>query len=128
MDNYASVLLGIRSAVKETLGRSAAEMTHGMTFRLPGNVTENYTVDANTDLENYSGRLRVAMSRVRLSPPRDTNQKDTFQYKELDTCSHVFLHRIAIAPTLTAPYDGHIRSSSGVVEYLKCLLKARSRR
>ena len=32
------------------------------------------------------------MSRLRLSLPRDTNKKkDRFQYKELDTCSHVFL-------------------------------------
>ena len=86
-----AVLLGIRSAVKETLGRSAAKMAYRMTLRLPGDFTENYTVDANTDLENYSDRLRVAMSRLRLSPPRETNQKDTFQYKELDTCAHVFL-------------------------------------
>ena len=70
-----AVLLGIRSAVKETLGRSAAEMAYGMTLRLPGDFMENYTVDANTDLENYSDRLCVAMSRLRLSPPRETNQK-----------------------------------------------------
>ena len=57
----SAVLLGIRSAVKETLGRSAAEMAYGMTLRLPGDFTENYTVDAHTDLENYSDRLRVAM-------------------------------------------------------------------
>ena len=101
-----AVLLGIRSAVKETLGRSAAEMTYEMTLRLPGDFTKNYTVDANTDLENYSDGLRVAMSCLLLSPPRDTNKKDTFQYKELDTCSHVFLRRIAIAQPLTAPYDG----------------------
>ena len=101
-----AVLLGIRSAVKETLGRSATEMTYEMTLRLPGDFTKNYTVDANTDLENYSDRLRVAMSCLLLSPPRDTNKKDTFQYKELDTCSHVFLRRIAIALPLTAPYDG----------------------
>ena len=31
-----AVLLGIRSIVKETLGRSAAEMTLRMTLRLPG--------------------------------------------------------------------------------------------
>ena len=99
-----AVLLGIRSAVKETFGRSA-EMTCGMTLRLPDDFTGNYTVDANTGFENYSDRLRVAMSRLRLSPPSETNQKDTFQYKELDTCSHVFLQRIAIAPSLTAPYD-----------------------
>ena len=30
-----AVLLGIRSAVKKTVGRSAAEMTYGMTLRLP---------------------------------------------------------------------------------------------
>ena len=66
-------------------------MAYGMTLRLPGDFTENYTVDTDTDLENYSDKLRVAMSRVRLSPPPETNQKDTFQYKELDTCSHVFL-------------------------------------
>ena len=96
-----AVLLGIQSAVKETLGRSAAMMTYRMTLCLPGDFTENYTVDANTDLENYSDRSRVAMLRLPLSPPRETNQKDTLQYKELDTCS-----RRAIAPPLTAPYDG----------------------
>ena len=61
----SAVLLGIRSAVKETLGRSAAEMAYGMTLRLPGDFTENYTVDAHTDLENYSDRLRIAMSGLR---------------------------------------------------------------
>ena len=60
-----AVLRGIRSAIKETLVRSAAEMSYGMTLRLPGYFTENYTVYANTDLENYSDRLRVAMSCLR---------------------------------------------------------------
>ena len=68
--------------------------------------TEHYTVEAHTDLDNYSDKLRVAMSRLRLCPPRDTPQKDMFQYKELETCSHVFLRLIAIAPPLTAPYAG----------------------
>ena len=37
-----AVLLGIQSAVKETLGRSAVEMIYGMTLCLPGDFTENY--------------------------------------------------------------------------------------
>ena len=85
-----AVLLGIRSAVKETLGRSAAEMAYGMTLRLPGDFTENYTVDAYTDLEKYSDKLRVAMSRLRLSPPQETNQKDTFQYIRSSTHVHMY--------------------------------------
>ena len=94
------------SAVKELLGRSAAEMIYSTTLRLPGEFTEQYTVDAHIDLDNYSDKLHVAMSRLWLCPPRDTTQKHIFQYKELETCSYKFLRRIAIAPPLTAPYNG----------------------
>ena len=59
-----AVLLGARFAIKELLGRSAAEMIYGTTLRLPGNFTQKYTVDAHTDLDNYSDKLRVAMSRL----------------------------------------------------------------
>ena len=40
-------------------------MSYGMTLRLPGYFTDYNTVYANTDLENYSDRLGVAMSRPR---------------------------------------------------------------
>ena len=85
-----AVLLGVCSAVKERLGRSAAEMIYGTTLRLPGQFTKQYTVDANTDLENYSDKLRVAMSRLPLCPPRDTQQHNIFQFKEIASCTHVF--------------------------------------
>ena len=72
-----AVLLSVRSAVKELLGRSAAEMIYGTTLRVPGEFTEQYTVDTHTDLDNYSDKLRVAMSRLICQiPPRDTPQKD----------------------------------------------------
>ena len=82
-------------------------------------------MDANTDLENCSYRLRVAMSRLWLSPPRDTNKKYTFQYKELDTCSHVFLRRIAIAPPLTALYDGLYKVVARSGRVFKVLIKGK---
>ena len=97
------MLSGARSAVKERLGRSAAKMIYGTTLKLPGEFTKQYTVDTNTDWENYSDKLRVAMSR--LCPPRDTQQHNIFQFKEIAICTHVFLRRIAIAPPLSAPYD-----------------------
>ena len=102
-----AVLLGVRSAVEELLGRSAAETT----LRLPGEFKQKYNIDAHTDLDKYSNKLRVAMSRLRLCPPRETNQKNIFQYKEIETCSHVFLRRIAIAPPLTPLTTDHTRSS-----------------
>ena len=120
-----AVLLGVRSAVKERLGRSAAEMIYGTTLRLPGEFTQQYTVDANTDLENYSDKLRVAMSRLRLCPPRDTPQTNIFQYKEIETCTHVFLQRIAIAPLLTAPYDGPYKVVARSGRVIKILMKGK---
>ena len=98
-----AVLLG---AVKELLDRSAAEIVYGTKLRLPGEFSHKYNVDAHTDLDNYYDKLRVAMSRLRLCPPRNSTQNNIFQFKEIDTCSHVFLRRITIAPPLTTPYDG----------------------
>ena len=89
-----SVLLGIRSAVKERLGR-------------------------------YSDKLRVAMSRLRLCPPRDTHQKNIFQYKEIETCTHVFFGRIAIAPPLTSPYDGPYKVVARSGRVMKILNKGK---
>ena len=120
-----AVLLGVRSAVKERLGRSAAEMIYGTTLRLTGEFTQQYTVEANTDLENYSDKLRVAMSRLRLCPPRDTQQTNIFQYKEIETCTHVFLRRIAIALPLTAPYDGPYKVVARSGRVMKILMKSR---
>ena len=120
-----AVLLGVRSAVKERLGRSAAEMIYGTTVRLPGEFTKQYTVDANTDLENYSDKLRVAMSRLRLCPPRDTQQNNIFQYKEIATCTHVFLRRIAIAPPLTAPHDRPYKVVARSGRVMKILMKSK---
>ena len=120
-----AVLLGVRSAVKERLGRSAAEMIYGTTLRLPGEFTKQYTVDANTHLENYSDKLRVAMSRLRLCLPRDTQQHNIFQFKEIATCTHVFLRRIAIAPPLTAPYDGPYKVVARSGRVMKILVKGK---
>ena len=100
-------------------------MIYGTTLRLPGEFTKQYTIDANTDLENYSDKLRVAMSRLRLCPPRDTQQHKIFQYKEIATCTHVFLRRIAIAPPLTAPYDGPYKVVARSGRVMKILMKGK---
>ena len=120
-----AVLLGARSAVKELLGRSAAEMIHGTTLRLPGEFSQNYIVEAHTDLDNYSDKLRIATSRLSLCPPCDSPQNNIFQYKEIDTCSHVFLRRITIAPPLTAPYDSPYKVIVWSSRVMKILIKSK---
>ena len=48
-----------------------------------------------------------------------------FQYKELETCSHVFLRRIAFAPPLTALYDGSYKVIFRSGRVLKILMKGK---
>ena len=120
-----AVLLGARSAVEELLGRSAAEIVYGTTLRLPGEFSNKYNVDTHTDLDNYSDKLRMAMSRLRLCPPRDSTQNNIFQFKEIDTCSHVFLRRITIAPSLIALYDGPYKIILRSGSVMKILVKGK---
>ena len=72
-----AVLLGIQLAVKETLGGSATEMIYGTTLRLPGDFTENYTIDANADLASYSDYGYGCPCRVSDSAPRASHIKET---------------------------------------------------
>ena len=48
-----AALLGACSAVKELLGRSAAEIVYRTTLRLPDEFSHTYNVDAQADLDNY---------------------------------------------------------------------------
>ena len=93
MDNNTTCCITRRSFRRVRVS-SAAEIIYGTTLRLPGEFLHKYIVDAHTDLDNYSDKLSVAMSCLRLCAPRDSPQYNIFQYKEIYTCSHVFLHRV----------------------------------
>ena len=87
-------------------------MIYRTTLRLPGEFTKQYTVV-------------VAMSRLRLCPPRDTQQHNIFQFKGIATCTHVFLRRIAIAPPLTTTYDGPYKVVARSGRVIKILVKGK---
>ena len=69
---YATIGHIRRSAVNELLGRSAAKMIYGTTLRLPGEFTQKYTVDAHTNLDNYSD------TRISVCAHRATHTRKTF--------------------------------------------------
>ena len=58
------------------------------------------------------------MLRLRLSPR-------AFQNKELETCSHVFLRRFAIAPPLTAPNGGPYKVVARSDRVFKVMIKGK---
>lgn len=98
------VLLGLRSAFKQDLHCTTAEMVYGTTLRLPG---ELFTpTPSPIDPQQFVGQLRQHVQTLRPSPTRPKNSASTFLPDDLSTCSHVFVRRDMVRPPLTPPYDG----------------------
>jgi hypothetical protein len=97
--------LGIRTALKEDLQASAAELVYGESLRIPGDLLTPSTnpVDSAlliTELRQHMARLRPVPAACHASPA-------TFMHSDLEKCTHVFLHQVAtrrgLEPHTAAP-------------------------
>ena len=97
------VLLGIRTALKEDLSCTAAELVYGTTLRLPG---EFFTSSSELgDPSTYVSRLKSSMQLLQATPPRPS-QRTPYISPALSTCTHVFIRCDATRRPLQQPYNG----------------------
>lgn len=100
------VLLGIRSAWKEDLKTSSAELVYGEPLRLPG----DFFVPAKnipTDYSEFAQRLRHHMAKLAPEPAKwHNNNKPFYVPKDLQTAEYVFLRRGPAGRSLEPPYTG----------------------
>ncbi|XP_051156384.1 uncharacterized protein LOC127278627, partial [Leptopilina boulardi] len=106
-DNWVSmlpiVLLGIRTAIKDDLKATTAEMIYGTNIRLPAEFFLSSKREANSE---FGEQLRKHINNIRPNPvPRHGKQK-IFVFKELSNSSYVFLRHDAVKAILHPPYDG----------------------
>ena len=105
-DNLPMVMLGIRSALKEDLGCSAAEMAFGTSLRVPGQFFDK-PPDRMPDPTDFADGLRLTMERLKPVQPRHpTDISRTFVHKDLTNCTHVFIRTDAVKKPLESPYKG----------------------
>lgn len=99
------VLLGIRSAWKDDLQASAAELVYGEALRLPGEFFDP-AMPLTTDISDFTSRLRQHM--INLSPqPASWHGNRTFYLpKDIMTADHVFLREGPAHRSLQSPYSG----------------------
>jgi hypothetical protein len=102
------VLLGIRSAWKEDLNASSAELVYGSPLWLPGEFFAPFPAKC-TDITSFASRLRVHIAKLRPVPASQHAMPSTFIFKDLATASHVFLWQGALLGALQAPYLGLYR-------------------
>ena len=106
VDALPLILLGIRTALKQDLHCSSAELVYGTTLRLPGEFFDS-TQGAGTDNPvGYVTKLRDFMQQLRPVQTRFPRQRATYMDPALTTCTHVFLRHDAVRSPLQPPYDG----------------------
>lgn len=116
------VLLGVRSAFKEDLQASSAELLYGEPLRLPGEFFEP-TINGTVDLAEFTARLRNFAEKLRPVPASRHCKPKVFVYKELETCGHVFLREDASRGALQPAYSGPYKVISRKDKIFKILVK-----
>ena len=107
-DSLPLVLLGIRSAIKEDLKCTSAELVYGTTLRLPADIFSP-NLNESVDQSTFVCKLKDQMNRLSPTPTRISKQTQIFVHKELQDCSHVFVRHDGIRKPLTPPYNGPFR-------------------
>ena len=98
------VLLGIRTAPKEDLGCSSAEMVYGAPLTVPGDFVSTH--DTHSD---YNSQLQQLRNRVRTLVPIPTSQHGVAPASiphTLQQAKFVFIRRDAHRTPLQRPYEG----------------------
>jgi len=104
------VMLGLRAAVKEDLGCSAADIVYGESIRLPGASLTSGAADRGSAVasEEYVSALRRSMAdRVYTAPTWHGSDNAAAQpLPGFSTCSHVYVLVSSVKAPLQRPYTG----------------------
>ena len=107
MDALPWVLLGIRSAPKQDLGCSSAELLFGT----PVTVTGNFVAATPSNLlpQDILPQLRDAVSKFLPVPTSRHCKSKSFVFPDLPDSDFVFIRRDENRPVLQKPYEGPFR-------------------
>lgn len=100
------VLLGMRSALKEDLKASSAELVYGEPLCLPGEFIASSSVSDSDEPATFVTLLRRHMAQMRPISVSRHGHTSTFIFKDLEKSSHVWLRDDTVRPALRPPYNG----------------------
>lgn len=98
------VLLGLRTAYKEDIKCSTAEMLYGSTLKLPGEFFEDNHLRVKPEI--FVQDLRERMRRIRPREAAHHAKNVPFVHKGLQQATHAFLRDDTIRQPLQPPYHG----------------------
>lgn len=100
------MLLGIRSAWKEDIQSTAAELVYGEPLRLPGQFLSPM-INKDVDMTDFADRLRNHMNKLAPQPTSWHHSSRPFYIpRDLSTATYVFLREGPVRRPLQPPYAG----------------------
>ena len=102
-NSIPTILFGLRSTIKEDIGFSSAELVYGSPIRLPAEIFN--TTNSVKSHADFIKNLQENFKNIKAVPGTNHSNYKTFVFKELDTCTHVFVKVDGVKAPLQAPYS-----------------------
>lgn len=103
-DRLPLVLLGLRSAFREDLKCSSADLVYGQALRIPGEFYDKPV--SNVDRAELCTKLHQAFCELNAPKTMHHSRPKVFVHPKLSDCSHVFVRIDSVKKPLQQPYEG----------------------
>ena len=105
-------LLALRTTVKADLNASPSDLVYGESVAVPGQILPSAPLTDEQLLQQQRrtlSNLRVEVDRLQPVQTSAHRRPAVHVPDELDTCTHVFIRRGGVQPSMTTPYEGPFR-------------------
>ncbi len=100
-----TILLGLRTAVREDIDCTPADLVYGTGIKLPGEILSSNESHSSTETD-FVQKLREQMRKIRPLENLHHCSPPVYIEKTLYTASHVLLRKDRVKASLEAPYEG----------------------
>ncbi|UYV73731.1 hypothetical protein LAZ67_11000573, partial [Cordylochernes scorpioides] len=122
-ESIPTVLLGLRAALRKDSDYSLTQMVYGKTIKLPGEFFDAPKI--STTPETFLHKLQKQMESLKPKLTRHNTSPKIFVFKDLETCSHVFLKTCRVRKSLEPAYEGPFKVTSRTDKYFSIEIKGR---
>ncbi|GFV56649.1 retrovirus-related Pol polyprotein from transposon 412 [Trichonephila clavipes] len=102
---FPIVLLGMRSALKDDINATCAQLVYGTTLRLPSDLVTSDSINQTANSTYVASLIQTMRSLNPVSTAQHGTQ-NIYINTSLKTCSHIFLRSDKVNSPLTPPYTG----------------------
>lgn len=120
------ILLGLRTAHREDMKCSAADLVYGQGLRIPGEFFD--APKECNDRTDFSKRLHNVFDSLRPVETTNHSKKRFFINKQLMKSTHVFVRFDAVKKPLQKPYDGPYEVLHRENKFMDVLIKGKAQR